>query len=175
MPRRLLNIASIVCLVLCVALMGLWVRSQHWHDNLSAWFTNRCGFGISSVPGRVIAQAFLLHQPMIGLQGTMSSSPNAELWVKPFHQTGSSTPLNFVTRWGFAVEPVTAAGGPPGNDGYTIIVPYWFLVMTSGILAMLFQLRWPLRFTLRSLFIVTTFLAVVLGMIAWLDLAWIGK
>ena len=27
MLRRLLNIASIVCLVLCVALMGMWVRS----------------------------------------------------------------------------------------------------------------------------------------------------
>jgi hypothetical protein len=40
---------------------------------------------------------------------------------------------------------------------------------------MLFQLRWPLRFNLRSLFIATTFLAVVLGLIAWLDRAWIGK
>jgi hypothetical protein len=158
MLRRLLNIASIVCLVLCVAFMGMWVRSQHWHDSLSAWFTNRCGFEISSVPGRVIAHALLLHQPMIGLQGTMSSSPDAELWAKPFHQTGPSTPLNFVTRWGFAVEPTS---GPPGNDGYTITVPYWFLVMTSGLLAMLFQLRWPPQFTLRSLFIVTTFLAVV--------------
>jgi hypothetical protein len=45
----------------------------------------------------------------------------------------------------------------------------------SGSLAMLFRLRWPLRFTLRSLFIAMTFLAVVLGMIAWLDRAWIGK
>jgi hypothetical protein len=27
----------------------------------------------------------------------------------------------------------------------------------------------------RSLFIATTFLGVVLGMIAWLDRAWIGK
>jgi hypothetical protein len=34
---------------------------------------------------------------------------------------------------------------------------------------------WPWRFNLRSLFIATTFLAVVLGMIAWLDRAWIGK
>jgi hypothetical protein len=31
------------------------------------------------------------------------------------------------------------------------------------------------RFTLRTLFIATTFLAVVLGMVAWLDRAWIGK
>ena len=54
-------------------------------------------------------------------------------------------------------------------------VPSWFLVLASGSLAMLFQLRWPPRFTIRSLFITTTFLAVVLGMIAWLDRAWIGK
>src|SRR6516165_10487764 len=30
MLRRLLNIASIVCLVLCVVLMGLWVRSYFY-------------------------------------------------------------------------------------------------------------------------------------------------
>jgi hypothetical protein len=34
---------------------------------------------------------------------------------------------------------------------------------------MLCRLRWPWRFTLRGLFIATTFLAIVLGMIAWLD------
>jgi hypothetical protein len=34
MLRRLLNIASIVCLVVCVALMVLWVRSYYWYDNL---------------------------------------------------------------------------------------------------------------------------------------------
>jgi hypothetical protein len=40
---------------------------------------------------------------------------------------------------------------------------------------MLFRLRWPWQFNLRSLFIATTFLAAVLGMIAWLDHSWIGK
>jgi hypothetical protein len=48
-------------------------------------------------------------------------------------------------------------------------------VLTTGSLAMLLQLRLPPRFTLRALFTVTTFLAIVLGMIAWLDRAWIGK
>jgi hypothetical protein len=36
------------------------------------------------------------------------------------------------------------------------------------------RMRQPWRFRLRSLFIVTTFLAIGLGMIAWLDRAWIG-
>jgi hypothetical protein len=60
-------------------------------------------------------------------------------------------------------------------SGQNVIMPFWFLVLTSGLLAMLLRLRWPWRFTLRSLFVVTTFLAAVLGMIAWLDRAWIGK
>jgi hypothetical protein len=56
-----------------------------------------------------------------------------------------------------------------------VMLPFWFLVLVSGSLAMLLQLRWPWRFNLRSLFIATTLLAVVLGMIVWLDRAWIGK
>ena len=84
MRRRLLNIASVVCLVLCVALMGMWARS---YASLS----------------------------------------------------------------------------------------YSSLVLTSSGAAFLFQLRLPLQFGLRTLFMATTFLAVVLGMIAWLDRAWIGK
>jgi hypothetical protein len=58
---------------------------------------------------------------------------------------------------------------------WNLVLPYWFLVLASGSLAMLFYLRWPWRFTLRGLFVATTFFAVALGMIAWLDRAWIEK
>jgi hypothetical protein len=51
-------------------------------------------------------------------------------------------------------------------DNFSVTLPYWFLVLTTGSLAMAFQLRWSPRFTLRTLFIATTFLAVVLGMVA---------
>ena len=52
-----------------------------------------------------------------------------------------------------------------------VVLPYWLLVLATGSLAMLFRLRWPWRFNLRSLFIVTTLLAVVLGLMR----GWIGK
>jgi hypothetical protein len=55
------------------------------------------------------------------------------------------------------------------------MIPFWFLILATGSLAMICRLRWPPQFTLRSLFIATTFVAVVLGRIAWLDRAWIGK
>jgi hypothetical protein len=54
-------------------------------------------------------------------------------------------------------------------------VSYSLLVLVSGLLAILCRPRWPLRFRLRTMLIATTFLAIVLGMIAWLDRAWIGK
>jgi hypothetical protein len=34
MLRRLLDIASIICLIACDALMGMWVRSYWWTNNL---------------------------------------------------------------------------------------------------------------------------------------------
>jgi hypothetical protein len=43
MLRRLLNIASIACLVACVALMGLWVRSEGWSDRLFGTTERPCG------------------------------------------------------------------------------------------------------------------------------------
>ena len=49
------------------------------------------------------------------------------------------------------------------------MVRFGLPVLTSGSLGIIFQLRWSWRFNLRRLFIAMTFLAVVLGMIAWLD------
>ena len=40
---------------------------------------------------------------------------------------------------------------------------------------MVFRLNWLWRFTLYNMFVATTVLAMALGMIAWLDRAWIGK
>jgi hypothetical protein len=59
--------------------------------------------------------------------------------------------------------------------GIDVSVPIWFLNVAFAGIALLFWLPSSRRFSLRSLFIATTFPAVVLGMIAWLDRAWIGK
>jgi hypothetical protein len=61
------------------------------------------------------------------------------------------------------------------SDTFGFVMPFWFLVLTSGALAMLFRLQRPWRFNLHHLFTAMTFLAVVLGTMAWLDRAWIGK
>jgi hypothetical protein len=65
------------------------------------------------------------------------------------------------------------------------LIPLWpvswlitfggFTVCGAGLYIREFMEPWPGRFSLRTMLIATTLVAVVLGMIAWLDRAWIGK
>jgi hypothetical protein len=156
MLRRLLNIASIVCLVLCVALMGMWIRSYRWRDEIQGHFTNRQSFTVASLPGRL----------GILIVDMSSLSP----WTIHSEQYGSKYQPGRPTaslQWKHPI--VMSHYVLSKSEAWLPSFSYWFLVLTSGSLAMLFQLRWPWRFRLRSLFIVTTFLAVLLGMIAGLD------
>ena len=164
MLRRLLNIASIVCLVACVALMGMWVRSHYQHDEVRGRFTGGQCLYVHSVQGRLILS---VNPPFATTLGEWS----AAIYFGPDKQQS-------------VVNIPLLSHGIPGSLGFgyyfdkfnwLVAVPFWFLVFASGALAIFFRLSWPLRFTLRRMFVVTTFLAVVLGMIGWLDRAWIGK
>ena len=55
-----------------------------------------------------------------------------------------------------------------GTSDSRIMVPHWFLILLSALLAYVPWLRfWSTRFSLRTLLIVTTLIAVGLGLIAW--------
>jgi hypothetical protein len=160
MLRRLLNIAAIVCLVLCVALMGMWVRSYQGMDGLSGRYWVTRGFMVQSLPGRLFFGEFYEPESRQG-SWTVGTEPIQLAFDERAWQQSSR-------QLGFDVH-----GSWPTSA--FLVLPLWFVVLMSGATAMVCQLRWPPQFTLRSLFIVTTFLAVVLGMIASLDRAWIGK
>jgi hypothetical protein len=177
MLHRLLNVVSVICLVACVAFMALWVRSYRMWYELPGRYSATRAFQIVWEDGRLMlfefpvdsySEKLLLQVPKpwpwteggqpIGLQ--TESGPPVRFEAPPWTR-GRLTPLGFVMY--------------VRRTGSFLMLPYWFLVLVSGSLAIVLRLRWPWRFTLRSLFIATTFLAVVLGMIAWLDRAWIGK
>jgi hypothetical protein len=162
MLRRLLNIASIVCLVACVALMGMWVRGDYWADDLRGCLTDRRAFVIDLLPGRMQLVEFVRD----------SSDNDVWHWLR-WSVRPDELPAETVLA--FKEGAICGFRAHFSRTEASLMLPYWFLVLASGSLAMMFQLRWPWRFNLRSLFIATTFLAVVLGMIAWLDRAWIGK
>jgi phosphotransferase system glucose/maltose/N-acetylglucosamine-specific IIC component len=161
MPRRLLNIASIVCLGVCVALMGMWMRSYYWSYQVF-WRTSASySVGFTSLSGRLVicdcnvapfgwekATQFPCLDWRVSDTSTIQQSPDAQ-----FHIFSDTTGSGFM-------------------------VPFWLPVLLSALSAGLATIPWirrPYRFSLRTLLIATTLLAVVLGMIAWLDRSWIGK
>jgi hypothetical protein len=177
MLRRLLDIASIVCLVLCVALMGMWVLSYHVWSERTGRYMSRRAYQIATQEGRL----FLFEFP-----STDQDDPLLLLFRGQLVWPNGSQPMPLQSEFGppikFSPPPWTRERLTPlgfvtyfRRTGSILMLPYWFLVLVTGSLAMLFKMRWPMRFHLRTLFIATTFLAVVLGMIAWLDRAWIGK
>jgi hypothetical protein len=64
---------------------------------------------------------------------------------------------------------------PFGQPSSVLYLRYWCLVLASGILALFFGMRGLRRFNLRSLFVVTTALAIALTLVMWMDRTWIGK
>jgi hypothetical protein len=140
-----------------VALMGMWVRSYYRLDGLTGLIAPNQSLAVNSAQGRLE----FVQQPV----GKIQESPWSMFSLKYPHPVG---PVGWQRPFGLRLFPAS-------NINLMWGASYWFLVLISGSLAMIFRLRWPVRFTIRDLIIVTTFLAVVLGMMAWLDMAWIGK
>jgi hypothetical protein len=161
MLRRLLNIASIVCLVLCVALMGMWVRSYRYLDavaykhppRLAVWLV--CSNGqlrceIERLPGNV---------SILGGDGDKCYVFDRPVALDPERGNGSGL-LGFRLLGG-RLLPIP-------------VIPHWCAITVFGALGIALG-RGQFHFSLRTLLITTTFVAVVLGMIAWWDRAWIRK
>jgi hypothetical protein len=142
---RYLRIAfSATCLTACVLLIVLWVRS-YWLVDLSELQLPKGRISsITSTPGHLTLS---WNQPTILPSGTYAiadyrtKSMAAAPWAL------------FYFAEGFRF------------DRYECRVPYWFAVLIMGPLAATPWLRW--RFSLRTLLVATTLVAVVLGVIVY--------
>jgi hypothetical protein len=155
MLRRLLNIASIVCLVLCVALMGMWVRS-YWVEDFCEWSSQTRNYGMFSDNGRV------------GLQ-------RAEFFAGQFVFHFGELPARDAINSSFVAQSKLGMSLATWQHGWFASISYAWVLLILGVAATSPWLPWSNRFSLRTLLVATTVLAVVLGMSAWLDRAWIGK
>jgi len=140
MRFRKLRIAwSIVCGIACVLLITLWVRS-YW--NVDSIIT-KLGL-ISSVEGSFVSTS-LFHL----------SPTDTHEWE--FDRLGEDVQFPEATFLGFHFAGDTL--------GWIALVPQWFVTMVAVTLAVAPWLRWSKRFSLRTLLIATTLLAVGLGLI----------
>ena len=150
--------ASAGCLVLCVLLVGLWARSYErfdWLGGLGLMTRNnefqwKDGCLIESANGVLVVmyagngweRALSLSQ----FAGSSMASPNLRVTI----DEGESA-------WnGFRAKTYP-------NGIFRGSAPHWFVALIFGVLAAALRIRVPYRFSLRTLMIASTLVAVILG------------
>lgn len=145
--RRTRITTSLVFALLTLALVVLWVRSCTWSDIINRQGANQVPVRVSSTRGAITIY-------------WQSMSPN-------------SAP---VTRWWYRLTP-----NEPGplylsyhfrkfSHFRWMIIPYWMLVCIPFVALLVVVPKSALltaRFSLRTMLIATTLIAVVLGLMVW--------
>ena len=128
---------SAVSGVLCVALIALWVRSYWWTDEISGSLPTSRLFQASSINGGLAIQV-------------------PDRWSKRYPWNHRST--SRMKRSAFR------SSGEFRLVPYGIWLPHWFLVLTAGAGTGAPWIPWSSRFSLRTLLLATTLVALVLGL-----------
>jgi hypothetical protein len=127
----------------CVLLVALWVRS-YWHvDSI----TTKFGFTVS-------AQGSFVSTPLFHLSPTDTHG-----WEFNKHSSDVKFPESSFLGFHFAVE---------NASRWIALVPHWFVILlavTFAAVPWVHKIRW--RFSLRTLLIATTLVAVVLGLVVY--------
>jgi hypothetical protein len=140
MRFRKLRIAwSVFWGLACVVLIVLWVRSYRYGDRLRT-------------------ENFTHEDSQKRLYVVQSGRGFVRLSVAKQDARG---------EWAISYRPskLFGLGLSRTNSSTTVNVPYWFPMIVSAAMAFTPWVNW--RFSLRTLLIATTLVAVVLGLIAW--------
>src|SRR5687767_13921579 len=126
MARKLRIAFSATCVMLCLLLIGLWVRSQSSMDWIGSVVTDRYSPVISTWPGscaiRIADDIFVL-KPWAWRSEPVRDE-DREL-LGSFHWPDESMPF--------------------------LKLPYWLMVFFAATLAEIPWIKWPRRFSLRTL------------------------
>ena len=165
MNHRKLRIAwSVAWGIAAVLLVALWVRSNSYCDS---W--TRTGVGIprridlQSWRGRVLLLVHPSHAP--------SSAVATHKWI--LHTTPSADwerGLKAAAGWGDLLPPPKVISVTTTQAAWQIWATDWLLLLLSatiGFAPWIRSLPRPKNFSLRTLLIATTLVAVGLGVIAW--------
>jgi hypothetical protein len=156
MRFRKLRIAwSVFCGLATVLLIALWARSYYWFD---AWRIDPI-YKAYSIGGQSGAGCFVLD----GVNSFTPAFPQTKFRYRGTTLDPFMPELPPSSRvWGGFSARIE------GRDYFSFCVPYWFLVLAATTFAGIPWLPWwSSRFSLRTLLIATTLVAVVLGVIVW--------
>jgi hypothetical protein len=151
MDNRKLRIAwSVVWGVVAVLLIALWLRSCWITDAVTVPVGSRTLI-FGSLPGECGAEIFKGTGP--GLQWNSRDTDQARADIP---KTKPNLMAGVWGRFAYIYE-----------RGPGVIVPDWFLIGVAAALSAAPWIRWPNRFSLRTLLITTTLVAWLLGLIVW--------
>jgi hypothetical protein len=134
-------------------LTALWARSYDYRGYLAGHIGATRSFVLESFHERLFCTLYYFHSE-VGFK--IGFNKIDELFVATYEVRPKAH------YWGFGAERWT-------NGGLNFLhcsVPHWFAIGIVTALIPVIWLRW--RFSLRTLLIATTFVAVVLGLIVWL-------
>ena len=149
--RKLRITWTVFCGIACVLLIALWVRSVSWDDGSGIRLTsNYCLYG-EQIRCRVL---IYISQLKPGLE--------------PSHWWSQSIDANDFEIVKENTGPSMLGFGVTHRPGYfRIRLPHWFLVAATATAAVVPWFSWRWHFSLRTLLIATTLVAVVLGLIVY--------
>jgi hypothetical protein len=143
MRFRKLRIAfSATCAIACVLPIVLWVRS-YWSVEGLCYYGKQYNYEILSQEGNVEVRSY---------EDLFSYPVGFQLKHNPI--VGDANP--------FADSSVRFTIGPE-----RVVIPYWFYLLVTVSIGGTPWLRWSRRFSLRTLLIATTLVAMVLGAIVY--------
>ena len=140
MKYRKLRIAfSAACLIACVLLVVLWVRSYQSADVFSG--------GVFDVQGKVESAYGVLCFKLLREDGYWRHT-SFEVVSEYFEEILRNK--RFLLRWN-------------SEYGGVMFLPHWFIALIFATFAAAPWIRWSKRFTLRTLLLAITLVAILLG------------
>jgi hypothetical protein len=144
-PRKLRIVWSASWVIVCLLLVALWVRSYSRCDIAIAQLSAKWVGVVSTYPGGFVIQRYT---PNNGSRGFSSHDADQVYHAPPY-----------VSALGFGL---LATGGRQG-----VYIPFWSLVLSAAVVAVIDPSRWTWRFSLRTLLFATTLAALMLGLLVW--------
>ena len=140
--------SGIACVLLCV----MWVRSYsgsdclYWENSpVDEGCLRTVGGALHIIGTHPLLSPFAAKECGYWLDGTLFGKPHP-IWLPSYEYS----------YWAY-----------PHRS--SLLIPFWMLVLPTILVAVIPWIRWLPRFSLSTLLIATTLIAVLLGLIVWLS------